>query len=442
MERSVGIVSDIKWPSRKGRCNTDSNYPKYSRDQSKTSAQNPAKHSRRYHAKDCCRYFNSAGNVLCSSKEYNLRSVYVFRMTIQEDRSFDIFVPDLRRRAEYCDFGAIKDSLIRDQIVVGINDPKLRERLLRETDLTLEKAVKLCRITEQSKEQSKIFISPTTQTGNIDAIKKGEPPVDSVKYSRRIMKCKFCATSYDRGNCPAYGATCHKCNGRNHYARCCLKSKNGTEERRVHHVEVEEHENNELLEGLYIEEIQGSTRRNIQSDLLVNDIPVKEAKVSTPLEFYVLRDSVRPLIGLESCLDLELITLNNKVEQIGLSVDEVQEKFTLLDEFQDVFKGLECVEGEYTIKLKANSHPTIQPQRNVPLRLIDKLKGTLNDLERKDIIAKVEEPVSWVSNLVIVEKANKTLRLCLDPPDLNEASEKEDLKPPSFETISSTLNGC
>jgi len=78
-------------------------------------------------------------------------------MTIQEDRSFDIYATDLRRRAEYYDFGAIKDSLIRDQIVVGINDPKLRERLLRETDLTLEKAIKLCRITEQSKEQSKIF---------------------------------------------------------------------------------------------------------------------------------------------------------------------------------------------------------------------------------------------------------------------------------------------
>ena len=78
----------------------------------------------------------------------------------------------------------------------------------------------------------------------------------------------------DRGNCPAYGATCLKCNGRNHYARCCLKPKNGTEERRVRHVQIEENEDNEPLEGLYIEEIQGSTRRNIQSDLLVNNVPV------------------------------------------------------------------------------------------------------------------------------------------------------------------------
>ena len=54
----------------------------------------------------------------------------------------------------------------------------------------------------------------------------------------------------------------------------------------------------------------------------------------------------------------------------------------------------------------------------------------------------MDEPVTWVSNLVIVEKANKNLRSCSDPPDLNEAIEKEDFKPPSLETISSTLNGC
>ena len=128
------------------------------------------------------------------------------------------------------------------------------------------------------------------------------------------------------------------------------------------------------MEGLYIEEIQGSTRRSI----------------------YVLRNDVKPLLGLDSCLELELISLNNKVEQIGHSVDEVEVKPGLLDEFQDVFKGLGCVEGEYNIKLKANSLPSIQPQRNVPLRLLDKLKLTLADLESNDIIAKVEMETTTV----------------------------------------------
>ena len=58
----------------------------------------------------------------------------------------------------------LKDCLIRDQIVVAFNDPKLQERLLRETNLSLEKAIKLCRITKQSKEQLKVFNAPTGQT--------------------------------------------------------------------------------------------------------------------------------------------------------------------------------------------------------------------------------------------------------------------------------------
>ena len=86
------------------------------------------------------------------------------------------------------------------------------------------------------------------------------------------------------------------------------------------------------------------------------------------------------------------------VEQIGLNINEVQQKRAILNEVQDVFEGLGCVEGEYTIKLKVNSQPIIQPQRNVPLRLRNKLKATLDDLERRDIITKVEEPVDWVNN--------------------------------------------
>ena len=68
----------------------------------------------------------------------------------------------------------------------------------------------------------------------------------------------------------------------------------------------------------------------------VLDTKANEATGSTPLEYYVIRDNVRPLLGLESCLALKLITLNDSVEQIGLSIDEVQQKPTILDKFKDV----------------------------------------------------------------------------------------------------------
>ena len=67
----------------------------------------------------------TAFETYCVPRKNTTYESYVFRMTTQEDRSFDIFVTELRRTAENCDFGAIKDSLIRVQIVVGVNDPKV-----------------------------------------------------------------------------------------------------------------------------------------------------------------------------------------------------------------------------------------------------------------------------------------------------------------------------
>ena len=44
----------------------------------------------------------------------------------------------------------------------------------------------------------------------------------------------------------------------------------------------------------------------------------------------------------------------------------------------------------------------------------------LQDMQKKLVIASVEEPTEWVSSLVVVEKRESgKLRICLDPRDLN-----------------------
>ena len=62
----------------------------------------------------------TALETYCVPRKNTTYEGYVSRMTTQEDRTIDVFVTGLRRRAEHCDFGALKNSLIRDQIVVGI----------------------------------------------------------------------------------------------------------------------------------------------------------------------------------------------------------------------------------------------------------------------------------------------------------------------------------
>lgn len=50
----------------------------------------------------------------------------------------------------------------RDQIVFGVEDKKVRKRLLRETELALEVAAKICRVSELSQKQVKSFSEMAT----------------------------------------------------------------------------------------------------------------------------------------------------------------------------------------------------------------------------------------------------------------------------------------
>lgn len=69
----------------------------------------------------------------------------------QEGETIDQFVTDLKTRAKSCVFGDQHDSMIRDRIVFGVRDTRLKERLLRESsDLTPEKAASICRAGEAS----------------------------------------------------------------------------------------------------------------------------------------------------------------------------------------------------------------------------------------------------------------------------------------------------
>ena len=137
---------------------------------------------------------------------------------------------------------------------------------------------------------------------------------------------------------------------------------------------------------------------------------------------------------LQTCRDLELISINN--------ICEVQENQPdLLAEYDDVFTGLGLVEGEYHIELSTDAKPTIHPPRKVPLSLMPKLQETLEKLTKQGVVSKLDRATDWVNSLVIVEKKDGSLRLCLDPKDLNKAIKREYYKTPTAETISSKLSG-
>ena len=64
-----------------------------------------------------------------------------------------IFITDIYRLAEFCDYKVLQDELIRDRIVVGIRDSHMSEKLQMDPKLTLEKAIAQSQQAENVKTQ-------------------------------------------------------------------------------------------------------------------------------------------------------------------------------------------------------------------------------------------------------------------------------------------------
>ena len=82
----------------------------------------------------------------------------VFNRKDQEmNESVDAYVTALRKLTKTCDYGALTDSLIRDRMVLGINDNSTRKKLLQTSKLTLGQFIDICRSTETSARQLKVM---------------------------------------------------------------------------------------------------------------------------------------------------------------------------------------------------------------------------------------------------------------------------------------------
>lgn len=89
----------------------------------------------------------------CDPKKNETVERYKFFTRIQEvGESLDKFITDIKILAATCNFEQLKESLIRDRIICGMTDSKLRQDLLKIPELSLDKCIENCRAAELSKE--------------------------------------------------------------------------------------------------------------------------------------------------------------------------------------------------------------------------------------------------------------------------------------------------
>ena len=146
------------------------------------------------------------------------------------------FATALRALAAKCGYREqMVGELIRDRLVAGCKDEKIRERFLQEPDsLTLEDALKLAQTFERAisemkavKEETMAVLdrisAPSSQRSDRKAcdFKFPKPTSDNP------IKCFNCGYRGHKSNssaCPAIGKTCNMCGKTGHFGRVCRSS--------------------------------------------------------------------------------------------------------------------------------------------------------------------------------------------------------------------------
>lgn len=425
---------------------------------------------------------------------------YRFFVRNQESgEGIDKYVTELRMLAGTCNFGPVKESLIRDRIVCGTNSASMRERLLREENLTLEKCIQMCRASELSRENSKAIAGAE----EVHALTHALTHASKKERVKDTIECRYCGKTHEwnKRKCPAFGKKCKKCGRDNHFATVC-KSKQEMEKKgkHVHNVTTDQDSDDyedvlcittetvnavgnedkkdsqlfaHMLLGQQLVKFQldcGASCNIVPFSLLNPDTQMEKTnqvlvmynkstltpvgkcriKLRNPrnrklyrLEFMVVDEgSTVPLLGSKAVQAMSLVKV--QYENI-LAVDSIvtEEKTSdsqwtkeqILKEYADTFTGDGCLEGAYKIEIDDQVEPVKLPKRRVPVALMKPLKEELADLQNRGIIAPVEQSTDWISSLVTVQKPNGKTRICIDPRPLNKALKRSHFPLPTIDDI-------
>ena len=97
----------------------------------------------------------------------------------------------------------------------------------------------------------------------------------------------------------------------------------------------------------------------------------------------------------------------------------------ILRKYSNVFKGIGNLPGgPYHIRLEEQYKPVQHPPSSVPIAMQPTYRAELDRLVKESIITEVKEHTEWINSIVPLIKFNGSLRLGLDPKDLNKAIER------------------
>ena len=336
--------------------------------------------------------------------------------------------------------------MLRDQLVVGVQNQRIREKLLMEGDkLSWENAITLAKQIEAA------------TMDNLKMQANEEIEIQAVDTNQRqqavnIGKCHRCGSTRHAGTsatCFARDKLCFNCQKIGHIARVCKAPRRVefTKKSNVHQLE----ETYQLLNIASIEIsfvsiqcklngvpftliVDSGARVSVISKNTFDKMPISAKKAMRPiniqlrayggvlvevieqvdvtveregksrkLEFIVAQGNV-DILGMDN-FEIFGVKLNvgGEIQLVGYAMNDQYTK-ELKEKYNSVFTGLGYAVGfMHKVKVNPEIKPVVQRLRRIPLSKQANVKTELQSMLEQDIIEPAEA-AEWISNTVAITK--------------------------------------
>ena len=129
--------------------------------------------------------------------------------------SIAAYVADLRRLAEFCNFGTTLEKMLRDRIVCGLNCEGIQRKLLAERELTYELALAIAQGSEEADRNLREM--RIAKSKHIPSVVVKQEPVNQLSASSTTHKKRNSGWISQATSTKA----CYRCNGAGHSANDC-----------------------------------------------------------------------------------------------------------------------------------------------------------------------------------------------------------------------------
>ncbi|XP_040156387.1 uncharacterized protein LOC120896387 [Anopheles arabiensis] len=183
---------------------------------------------------------------LFDPKPLEMVELWKFRQRLQtEGETVTEFITALQKVAANCDFGQYLTKALRNQLVFGLRNPRIRNRLIEERNLTLEKAKQIALAMEAAGDGAEVLNSRSAEVLNSRGAEVKEVNIVS-NTTKKNVECYRCGESHFAYVCKHKRTVCKKCGKIGHLQRVCRTNNRSKSVRLIDEQHQDSEENEEI----------------------------------------------------------------------------------------------------------------------------------------------------------------------------------------------------